>query len=192
VTGESSELLTPELRLKRVHDAVEDIAHFGMKCFTHFAPDEHFEGSFSEFMRFVNQVPVVADWWSHSSARQGASLALALAKSYHPELNFNIVSSGFPVDPATGQPMGDETAMAIIRSASTYASRIEQYVMIDNFVPTVVPPEDSQRPPEHQDYETSEPFRASLRGVLTTYPPPEFVFTDPDTGEEMDFNRQNL
>ena len=27
-----------------MHDACEDIAHVGMKCFSHFAPDEHFEG----------------------------------------------------------------------------------------------------------------------------------------------------
>ena len=123
--------------------AVEDIAHLGLKCFTHFTPDESFEGRFSQFMRFVNQVPVVSDWWNRSSARQGASLALALAKSYHPELNFNVVSSGFPVDPATGQQMSDDAAMEVIRSASAYAGRVEQYVMIDNFMATTVPPEDA-------------------------------------------------
>ena len=175
-----------------MYDAVEDIAHLGMKCFTHFAPEEYFEGSFSQFMRFVNQVPVVVDWWSRSSARQGASLALALAKSYHPELDFNVVSSGFPVDPATGQQMSDDVAMEVIRSASAYAGRIEQYVMIDNFMVTTVPPEDTQNPPEHRDYETSEPFRASLSGVLTTYPPPSFVLTDPDTGEQVDLDKLNL
>ena len=124
-----------------MHDTVEDIAHVGMKCFSHFAPDEHFEGSFSQFMHYVNQIPVVSDWWNRSSARQGMSLALALAKSYHPELDFNIVSSGFPVDPATGQPMSDEAALEIINAASAYAGRIERYVITGNFTPTTVPPE---------------------------------------------------
>ena len=64
--------------------------------------------------------------------------------------------------------------------------------MTDNFMATTVPPEDSQNPPEHRDYETSEPFRASLSGVLTTYLLPKFLFTDPDTGEQMDFDKQNL
>ena len=175
-----------------MHDAVEDIAHLGMKCFSHFALDERFEGSFSQFMRFVNQVPVVSDWWNRSSARQGASLALALAKSYHPELDFNVVSGGFPVDLATGQHMSDEAAMGVITAASAYAGRIERYVMTENFMVTTVPPEDSQNPLEHHDYETSEPFRTSLTGVLTTYLPPKFLFTDPDTGEQMDFDKQNL
>ena len=175
-----------------MRDAVEDIVHVGMKCFSHFAPDEHFEGSFSQFMRFVNQVPVVSDWWNRSSARQGTSLALPLAKSYHPELNFNVVSSGFPVDPATGLPMSDEAAMGIINATRAYAGLIERYVMTDNFMVTTVPPEDSRNPPEHCDYESSEPSRASLSGALTTYPPPTFVFTDPDAGEQMNFDKQNL
>ena len=64
--------------------------------------------------------------------------------------------------------------------------------MIDNFMATTVPLEDSQNPPVHRDYETSEPFRASLSGVLTTYPPPKFVFTDPDTGKQMDFDKQKM
>ena len=88
--------------------------------------------------------------------------------------------------------MSDDAAMEVIRSASAYAGRIEQYVMIDNFMATTVPPEDTQNPPEHRDYETSEPFRASLSGVLTTYPPPSFVLTDPNTGEQVDLDKLNL
>ena len=88
--------------------------------------------------------------------------------------------------------MSDDATMEVIKSASAYAGRIEQYVMIDNFMATTVPPEDTQNPPEHHDYETSEPLRASLSGVLTTYPPPTFVLTDPNTGEQMDLDKQNL
>ena len=88
--------------------------------------------------------------------------------------------------------MSDDAVMEVIRSVSAYASHIEQYVMIDNFMATTVPPEDTQNPPEHRNYETSEPFRASLSGVLATYTPPTFVLTDPDTGEQMDLDKQNL
>ena len=100
---------------------MESIARVGMKCFTHFALDEPFEGSFTQFMRFVEQVPVVADWWSRSSARQGAALALALAKSYHPELDFNVVTQGYPADRITGAAMLDEVAEELVIAASAYA-----------------------------------------------------------------------
>ena len=85
-------------------------------------------------MRFVNQVPVVSDWWNRSSARQGAALALALVKSHHPELSFNTVTSGFPIDPASGEAMSDEAAFEIITATSAYAGLVERYVITDNFV----------------------------------------------------------
>ena len=74
--GNTAQMVSPERRLQAVYDTVEGLARVGIKCFTHFAPSEPFEGSFSQFMRFVEQVPVVADWWNRSSARQGLLLRL--------------------------------------------------------------------------------------------------------------------
>ena len=54
-------MVSPERRLQAVHEAVEGLARVGMKCFTHFAPSEPFEGSFTQFMRYVEQVSVVAN-----------------------------------------------------------------------------------------------------------------------------------
>ena len=183
-------MVSPERRLQAVHDAVEGLARVGMKCFTHFAPSEPFEGSFTQFMRFVEQVPVVADWWSRSSARQGAALALALAKSYHPELDFNVVTQGYPADPITGSAMPDEVAEELVISASAYARRVESYVITNNFMPTTVPNEDSQNPPEYIDYDSEQPFCASLNGTLTTYPPPKLLMTDAKTGALVDLDRE--
>ena len=86
----------------------------------------------------------------------------------------------------------NQTHPEIINAASAYAGRIERYVITDNFMPTIVPPEDSQQPSEHRDYELAEPFRASLIGALTTYPPAKFVLTNTDTSETMDLDAQNL
>ena len=182
-------MVSPERRLQAVHEAVDSIARVGFKCFAHFAPDENFEGSFKQFMRFVEQVPIVAEWWNRSSARQGASLALALAKAYHPEMNLDVVTRGFPADPISGAAMPDEVAGEMVSQASAYAGRVERYVITNDFMPSTVPEEDSQAPPEHIDYATEEPFRASLNGTLTTYPPPSFMMTDPDTGEDVDFDK---
>ena len=140
-------------------------------------------------MRFIEHVLVVAEWWNRSSARQGASLALALAKSYHPELSFDVVTRGFPADPIRGAPMPDEVADNLVSSASAYAGRVERYVITNDFMPTTVPDEDSQKPPEHIDYEAEHPFRASLNGTLTTYPPPSFLLTDPETGATVDLDK---
>ena len=81
---------------------------------------------------------------------------------------------------------------ATIDSASAYAGRVERFVITDNYVPTTVPAEDSQNPPEHVDYASETPFRASLDGTLTTYPPPEFVVNDPETGAAEDLNEMHL
>lgn len=139
-------------------------------------------------MHFINQVPAVAEWWSRSSARQGASLALALAKAHHPDLNLDVVSSGFPLDPTSGEDMSEEGMGAIVDAASQYASRIERCVIIRNHMPTVVPPEDSGDVPQHRDFPTKEPFRACLTGALSTYPPPTFQFVNPETGETEDYD----
>ena len=104
---------------------MEGLARVGIKCFTHFAPNKPFEGSFTQFMHFIEQVPVVADWWNRSSAHHGASLALALAKSYHPELDLNVVTQGFPADPVSGAAIPDEVAEELVMSASAYAGRVE-------------------------------------------------------------------
>ena len=183
-------MVSPECRLQAVHDAVEGLARVGMKCFTHFAPSEPFEGSFTQFMRFIEQVSVVANWWSRSSAHQGAALALALAKSYHTELDFNVVTQGYPADPITGAAMPDEVAKELVISASAYAGRVESNVITNNFMPTTVPNEDSQKPPEYIDYDSEQPFRASLNGTLTTYPPPKLLMTDAETGTLVDLDRE--
>ena len=94
--GETTDIISTEGRLKALKDAADDIANIGMKCFWHLAPRENYEGTFTQFLRWVGQVPIVVDWWNRSSARQGAALALALAKSYFPTLNFNTITSGFP------------------------------------------------------------------------------------------------
>ena len=177
--------MSPECRLQAVHEAVDSIARVGFKCFTHFAPAESFEGSFTQFMRFIEQVPIVAEWWNRSSARQGASLALALAKAYHPEMNLDVVTQGFLADPITGAAMPDEVAGELVSQASAYAGRVEKYVITNDFMSTTVPDEDSQKPPEHIDYTAEQPLRASLNGTLTTYPPPSFLMTDPETLEDV-------
>ena len=173
-------------------DAAEDIVLVGLKCFLHLAPRESYEGTFTQFLRWVSQVPVVADWWNRSSARQGASLALVLAKSYFPQLNFNVVTSGFPAQTSSGQAFTDEMIQDTIDAASAYAGRVERFVITNNFMPTTVPAEDSQNPPEHFDYPSDSPFHASLTGTLTTYPPPEFVITDPETGKTEDLDAMQL
>ena len=183
-------MVSPERRLQDVHDAVESLARVGIKCFTHFAPSEPFEGSLTQFMCFVEQVPVVADWWSRSSARQGASLALALAKSCHPGIDLNEVTKGFPAGPVIGAPMPDEVAEELVVAASAYAGRVESYVITNNFMATTVPNEDSRKPPEYIDYDSEQPFRASLNGTLTTYPPPNLLMTDAETGTLVDLDRE--
>ena len=57
-------------------------------------------------------------------------------------------------------------------------------------MPTTVPNEDSQKPPEHIDYEVEQPFRASLNGTLTTYPPLKLLMTDVETGALVDLDRE--
>ena len=190
--GESADTISTEGRLKALTDAVDDIANIGMKCFWHLAPRENYEGTFNQFLRWVGQVPIVVDWCNRSSDRQGAALALALAKSYFPALNFNTITSGFPARTSTGQVFTDEMIQETIDSASAYAGRVERFVITDNYVPTIVPAEDSQNPPEQIDYASETPFHASLDGTLTTYPPPEFVVTDPKTGAAEDFNEIHL
>ena len=190
--GETADVINTDRRLKALKDAANDIVHTGVKCFLHLAPREFYEGSFAQFLRWVGQVPVVVDWWSRSSARQGAALALALAKSYFPAINFNTITSGFPTQTSTGQVFTDEMIQATIDSASAYAGRVERFVITDNYVPTVVPPEVSQNPPEHVDYASDSPFHASLNGTLTTYPPPQFIVTDPETGATEDFDELHL
>ena len=148
-----------------------------------------FEGSFSQFMRFIEQVPVMVEWWNRSSAHQGASLALALAKAYHPEMSLDVVTQGFPADPISGAPMQDAVANELVSTANTYAGRVERYVITNDFMPTTVPDEDPQQSPEHIDYAAEHPFRASLNGTLTTYPPPSFLLTDSETGEDVDLDR---
>ena len=135
---------------------------------------------------------MVADSWNRSSARQGASWALALAKAYHPQLDFNVVTSGFPAQTSSGQAFTDEVIQATIDAASTYAGRVERFVITNNFMPMTVPAEDSQNPPEHFDYPSDSPFHASLNGTLTTYPPPEFVVTDLETGSTEDLDNMRL
>ena len=80
----------------------------------------------------------------------------------------------------------------MIDSASAYVGRVERFVITDNFILTTVPAEDAQNPPEHIDYPAENPFRASLNGTLTTYPPPEFVVTDPETGATEDLDAMQL
>ena len=99
---------------------------------------------------------------------------------------------GFPTDPINGAPMPDEVAGELITTASAYAGRVERYVITDNFMPMTVPDEDSQRPPEHIDYEAEHPFRASLNGTLTTYSQLEFIVTDPETGATEDLDDMRL
>ena len=190
--GDAADLVSTERRLKALKDAADDITRIGIKCFLHLAPRESYEGSFTQFLRWVGQVPVVTDWWNRSSARQGAALALALAKSYFPALNFNTITSGFPAQTPTGQAFTDDMILATIDSASAYARRVERFVITDNYMPTIVPAEDSQNPPEHMDYASESPFHASLNGTLMTYPPPEFVVTDPKTGATEDYNDMRL
>ena len=190
--GEAADIVSTERRLKALKNAADDIAHIGIKCFLHLAPREYYEGSFTQFLRWVGQVPIIVDWWNRSSARQGAALALALAKSYFPALNFNTVTSGFPAQTPTGQAFTDEMIQATIDSASAYAGRVERFVINVNYVPTIVPAEDSQNPPEHIDYNSETPFHTSLNGTLTTYPPPQFIVTDPETGATEDFDEMHL
>jgi hypothetical protein len=104
-------------------------------------------------------------------------------------MNLDVVTRGFPADPISGAAMPDEVAGELVSQASAYAGRVERYVITNDFMPSTVPEEDSQAPPEHIDYATEEPFRASLNGTLTTYPPPSFLMTDPDTGEDVDFDK---
>ena len=72
---------------------------------------------------------------------------------------------------------------------------MERYVITNNFIPTTIPDEDSQKPPDHIDYSAEQPFCASVNGTLMTYPPPEFIMTDPETGvtenlDDMSLGRQ--
>ena len=60
--GDAADLVSTERRLKALKDAAEDIVHVGLKCFLHLAPNESYEGTFTQFLRWVGQVPVVADW----------------------------------------------------------------------------------------------------------------------------------
>ena len=85
--------------------------------------------------------------------------------------------------------MPDEVAEELVTTASAYAGRVESYVITNNFMPTTVPDEDSQKPPKHIDYEMEQPFRASLTGTLTTYPPPTLLMTDAETGDQVDLDK---
>ena len=85
--------------------------------------------------------------------------------------------------------MPDEVAGELVSAASAYAGRVERYVSTNDFMPTTVPDEDSQKPPEHIDYAVEQPFCASLNGTLTTYPPPSFLMTDPETGATVDLDK---
>ena len=80
----------------------------------------------------------------------------------------------------------------MIDSVSAYAGRVERFVITNNFMPTTVPAEDTQNPPEHIDYPSERPFHASLDGTRTTYPPPEFVITDPETSATEDLDAMQL
>ena len=127
--GHAANLVSTERKLTAVKDDAEDIVHVGMKCFMHLAPNESYEGTFAQFLRWVGQVPVVADWWNRSSARQGASLALALAKAYHPQLNFHVVTNSFPSRSCSGQPITDEMIQGMIDSTSAYAGWVKRFVI---------------------------------------------------------------
>ena len=85
--------------------------------------------------------------------------------------------------------MPDEVAGELVSASSAYAGRVERYVITNDFMPTTVPDEDSQKPPEHIDYTAEHPFRASLNDTLTTYLPPSFLMTDPETLEDVDLDK---
>ena len=105
-------------------------------------------------------------------------------------MSFNVVTRGSPADPVSGAPMPDEVAEELVMLASAYAGRVESYVITNNFMPTTVPNEDSQKPPEYIDFDSEQPFRASLNGTLTNYPPPKLLMTDAETGALVDLDRE--
>ena len=59
--GDAADLVSTERRLKALKDAAEDIVRVGLKCLLHLAPNESYEGTFTQFLRWVGQVPVVTD-----------------------------------------------------------------------------------------------------------------------------------
>ena len=70
-------------------------------------------------------------------------MALALVKAYFPQLDFNVITSGFPSRSPSGQPITDDMIQGMIDSASAYAGRVECFVITDNFILTTVPAEDA-------------------------------------------------
>jgi hypothetical protein len=121
-----------------------------------------------DYIMAMRHAPALVEWWKLSACHQGATLAFALALVHHPDIKIPEIAAGFPAGVAA---VSEEDVNHILEMVAPFSGLVECCVDMEDYMPTVLTPEEEVNPPFLRDFESKTPFADIAAGRLFIAPP---------------------